>query len=182
MSSQTIKSIKTLDELKPGDHVKYECLLVQKKRKFFSAMHHALVVSVENDVQLTIIHNNGIEILEELVTVEASDILLVLYDCLYPGEEAIERARNKIGGKYKFLTDNCEHLVTWARSGNAQSKQVQKGAGAGVGGLAAGAMTGGVIGSVVPGVGTVAGAVAGGVLGLLGGLFLYTRKGKSKTA
>ncbi len=58
-----------------------------------------------------------------------------------------------------MLSDNCEHLVTWARTGKGESKQVKKGTGAGLVGLGAGAVAGAVIGSAfAPGVETIVGA------------------------
>ena len=179
MSSKTVKKINSLYDLKPGDHIKYDCIL-NKEKKTLAAMHHALVVSVVNEVQVRIIHNNGDSIIEEVITLDPSDVLLVEYSCLYPGEKAIERARERIGGSYALLTDNCEHFVTWARSGSAHSKQVQEGIAAGLGGLAGGALVGAEIGSLVPVVGTISGAAIGGAVGLIGGLLVFSKRRKSK--
>ncbi len=143
-------------------------------------MHHALVVKVINDSDLLVIHNNGKNVAEELITMEeASDITVVVYECVYSGNEAIARARKRLGGDYNVLSENCEHFVTWARTGKGESKQVKKGTGAGLVGLAGGAVAGAAIGSFVPVVGTVAGGIAGGALGLLGGVLTYTSPGKS---
>ena len=88
-------------------------------------MHHALVVNVINYLQLMVIHNNGEKVEEELVTIDSSYITVEDYECVYSGIEAIERARTRLGDGYNVLSDNCEHLVTWARTGTAESKQVK---------------------------------------------------------
>ena len=51
--------------------------------------------------------------------------------------------RDRIGDGYNMLKDNCEHFVTWAKTGKGVSKQVKKGAGAGLVGATAGALAGG---------------------------------------
>lgn len=173
------RRISTLSELKPGDHIKYEFGLKQKVKKSLGAMHHALVIKVLNECQLCVIHNNGLSVVEEVKFYDPVDITVITYSCRYSPEEAIQRARERIGAGYNVLKDNCEHLVTWAKTGKAVSKQVQKGTGAGI---AAGAITGGAVGSVIPVVGTVAGAIVGGTLGLFGGLYAYTSKSKLKSS
>jgi hypothetical protein len=41
-------------------------------------------------------------------------------------EEVIRRARSRLGeGKYKLLTNNCEHFCEWALHGEARSFQVE---------------------------------------------------------
>lgn len=42
----------------------------------------------------------------------------------YPGEEIVRRARSKIGVRgYNFITNNCEHFVSWCRTNVARSPQ-----------------------------------------------------------
>ena len=172
-----------LQDLEPGTHIKYDCVLQEKKKTVLTVMHHALVVEVINDYQLLVIHNDGQNVAEELIMMDASDITVVVYECVYSGNDAIIRARERLGDGYNVLSDNCEHFVTWARTGKGESKQVKKGTGAGLVGLGAGAVAGAVIGSAfAPGVGTIVGGIVGGALGLLGGVFGYTsspRKSKS---
>ncbi len=98
-------------------------------------MHHALVVRVENDSQMMVIHNNGKEVEEILVEMDASYIIVVHYECVFSGAQAIARARNILGDGYSMLRNNCEHFVTWARIGKGESQQVKEGYGAGLVGL-----------------------------------------------
>ena len=61
-------------------------------------MHHALVVKVINDYQLLVIHNNGQNVAEDVITMEARFITAVVYECAaYSGNEAIARARKRLG-------------------------------------------------------------------------------------
>ncbi len=162
--------ISSLRELKPGDHIKYDCILLDKIKKDLIAMHHALVVDVVNDVQLKVIHNTGENVEEELITMDATFITVVDYECAYSGAEAISRARERLGDGYYVLTDNCEHLVTWARTGRGRSKQVKVGFLAGTVGAAGGGTAGAIVGSMVlPGVGTAIGGMVGGTIGLVAG-------------
>ncbi len=64
-----------MQDLQPGDHIKYDCVFQKKSKKTFDAMHHALVVNVINDLQLMVIHNNGEKVEEELVTIDPSYIM-----------------------------------------------------------------------------------------------------------
>ncbi len=114
------RRISFLNELKPGDHIKYNRTLQNSKKKILAAvLHHALVVRVENDFQMMVIHNNGKEVEEKLVEMDASYIIVVHYECIFSGAQAIARARNKLGDGYSMLRNNCEHLVTWARIGES---------------------------------------------------------------
>ena len=167
-----------LSELKPGDHIKYDCVLTTDfKKKSLNAMHHALVVSVNNSYQVTVIHNDGEIVKEEEISLNPNNVFRVKYK--YPvksGREAIERARTQLGASYNLFTGNCEHFVTWALTGNPVSMQVMYGFLVAGTGLVGGATAGAVIGSIVPVIGNVIGAVGGGVLGTIGGVSLYFSK------
>jgi Lecithin retinol acyltransferase len=42
------------------------------------------------------------------------------------GEAAVERARSRLGeDRWRLLTNNCEHFVTWALTGMPHSSQVE---------------------------------------------------------
>ena len=44
---------------------------------------------------------------------------------LYSGDEAVERARSRIGqGGYNLAFNNCEHFAVWCRTGVKESSQV----------------------------------------------------------
>jgi hypothetical protein len=44
----------------------------------------------------------------------------------FAGQEAVRRARSRLGeNHYRLLTNNCEHLCTWALFGENRSRQVE---------------------------------------------------------
>jgi hypothetical protein len=44
----------------------------------------------------------------------------------FTGMEAVRRARARLGeDRYRLLTNNCEHFVTWCLHGEARSQQVR---------------------------------------------------------
>jgi len=175
----TDRRIRTLSELEVGDHIKMPCRIFDiPKKTVLPTTHHALVVKVLNDHQLRVIHNNGEKVKEEVQTLRPCDVTLiavVVYEQSYSGQDAIDRAQEKLGTPYSLLAYNSEHFATWVRCGREESKQVEKGLAGAKGGLAGGAIAGAAAGSfVAPIVGTVIGAVAGGAIGIFGGLFFST--------
>ena len=45
----------------------------------------------------------------------------------YSGDEAIRRARSRLGeNRYRLLSNNCEHFCTWCLYGEARSEQVRQ--------------------------------------------------------
>ena len=179
------RRISSLYDLNPGDHIQTLCELQAKKKNLKNVFHHLLVVKVISDKQLLVIHNDGIVVVEETKVFSPKDIIVLEYPCAYTAQQAIERARSQCGKEWKLLTDNCEHLVTWAKNGKGKSPQVLKGAAAGAAGGVFGAAAGGLIaaaissgavaGSIVPGFGTLAGAAVGGIVGIAGGVYWYTQ-------
>ena len=150
--------------------------------------HHMLVVQIDNN-QITIIHytqtggegmgsaasfssfGNGGEaaVIEQVLETSADDKIELLeypdhIDC-FAAEEAIERARSKVGEKsYGLFNNNCECLVNWALTGQSVSIQSQSGSlSAGLGALT-GAFTGYSEGSWT---GLLRGAVSGAHKGYL---------------
>ncbi len=44
----------------------------------------------------------------------------------FSGPEIVARARSRLAeDRYHLLTNNCEHFVTWCRTGTARSRQVE---------------------------------------------------------
>ena len=149
--SCTARSIESLDELQPGDHIRVRGELLGEfidgcatGVKFYT--HHMLVVKVVSHSKIKIIHKTR-NVVEEVRSYEPEDITVLDYDCPYTGREAIHRARERIGEDYNLLWSNCEHFVTEVRTGTAQSIQVQEAVKIGVG--------------VALGVGVIGAAVAG---------------------
>uniref|UniRef100_K3WED4 phospholipase A2 n=1 Tax=Globisporangium ultimum (strain ATCC 200006 / CBS 805.95 / DAOM BR144) TaxID=431595 RepID=K3WED4_GLOUD len=74
----------------------------------------------------------------------------------FEGEEIVHRAMQKLGEReYHYLSNNCEHFVTWARYGFGASPQARSHTNQ----VLAGALLGGVVGGIV-------GFVAGGMFSL----------------
>lgn len=72
------------------------------------------------------------EIKEETLDIRPHKVQLLKYKdqslVAYSVDDSLKRARSRLGEKrYSVVTNNCEHLVNWARTGNAQSSQVQAG-------------------------------------------------------
>ena len=167
------RRIRSLRDLNPGDHIKMKCQLPKNKKKSYSVDHHALVIQVVNDSQLRVIHNDGVEVVEEIETYYSGQLMVVEHSSCFLPDEAIRRARSKIGERWDLLWNNCEHFVNWAKTGRRDSLQLKKAAALGVAGATSGAATGAAIGSVVPVVGTAIGAGVGGLVGTVGAVSWY---------
>ena len=128
------ESISSLDQLKPGDHIKVK----GDSSGWLFIEHHMLVVKVLSDTTIRVIHkrNDSSAVVEEDLDYKPEDITVVYYNCPYPGQKAIARARDVIGDDYNVLRENCEHFVTEAKTGEKKSIQVENAA-AGLLGLGA---------------------------------------------
>ena len=68
-------------------------------------------------------------VIEEVVELDPTTetIEIITYSaktCVYSADKAIERARKKLGEKaYHLFSNNCESVVNWALTGEAESKQ-----------------------------------------------------------
>lgn len=72
------------------------------------------------------------EIKEETLSISAYDVQLLDYkdnsQVKYSVDESLERARSRLGEKrYSLVTNNCEHLVNWAKTGVSHSSQTEAG-------------------------------------------------------
>lgn len=48
-------------------------------------------------------------------------------DAMYRGDEAVERAKSRLGeDRYRLMTNNCEHFCTWCVRGTGRSEQVRR--------------------------------------------------------
>lgn len=162
-SDNGLRKIKSLFELKPGDHIRHE--IEEQVYK-----HHLLVVQVVDVERLHVIHKLNTGVIEEVNFYRPTEIKVLTYDSPYSEEEIVERARELPRTPYNVTTSNCEHFVVEVRTGKRSSAQVKQGIlGASIGGLtgAAGAATAGAVaGAVVAG---PPGALFGGILGGVGG-------------
>ena len=123
MASSSARTISSLYQLNPGDHIHVE-------GNFFSAgtplfYHHMLVVKVVSESQIQVIHKI-FKVVEEVLFLRPEDITVLDYECHYTEQRAVWRAQRRIGEvEFSLLWSNCEHFVTEVRTGTAQSIQVQ---------------------------------------------------------
>ena len=115
----TAKSITSLYDLGPGDHIKTNWILYD---------HHMIVVKVIREDRIGIIHKRKDQepVVEEEVSCRPDDLTLLVYDSPFSGVEIVMRARERIGQSYYNLVfANCEHFVTEVRTGWAVSLQLE---------------------------------------------------------
>ena len=183
-SSSEGRSVDSLTELKPGDHIRVRGTKSGSSSSSSGSSssssgsssasasntnyercdgkvitHHLLVVKAIDDTHVRVIHKvkeKGVQ--EEDKCYKPSDVTVLDYNHSYKGEKAIQRARERIGKKYNVATSNCEHFVTEVRTGKKESSQVKGAVGGGCGGTVAGVGTG-------AGVGALAGAGVGAAIG-----------------
>ena len=91
--SCTSKTISTLYELKPGDHIRVRGELGEFLDTFSSDLkiytHHMLVVEVLNRHEISVIHKTARGVEEEKRPYRPDDIRVVEYDSAYSGETAV---------------------------------------------------------------------------------------------
>ena len=127
--SCTSKTISTLYELKPGDHIRVRGELGEFLDTFSNDLkvytHHMLVVEVLNRHEISVIHKTVRGVEEEKRPYRPDDITVVEYDSAYSGETAVQRARERKQQCYNLVLSNCEHFVTEVRTGEKRSIQVR---------------------------------------------------------
>ena len=89
----TAKSITSLYDLGPGDHIKTNGILYD---------HHMIVVKVISEDTVRIIHKRKDQeaVVEEEVSCRPEDLTLLVYDSPFSGTEIVRRARERIGQSY----------------------------------------------------------------------------------
>ena len=137
------RSISSLGELQPGDHILVkERPSPQQQKRFLGGLskfirqssssqklensgsgtaegtsYHMLVVKVINAEQIQVIRMTHDGVKEGAKLVNAGDVTVLHYECEFKGERAIENARNRHGDEYDPDINNDEHFVTQARTG-----------------------------------------------------------------
>ena len=114
----TAKSITSLYDLGPGDHIKTNGIFID---------HHMIVVKVISEDRIRIIHKRKDQeaVVEEEVSYRPEDLTLLVYDSPFSAVEIVRRAHEKMGENYNLVLANCEHFVTEVRTGRAVSLQVE---------------------------------------------------------
>ena len=128
--SCTAKTIDSLYDLQPGDHIRVKGDLCSSGMEQYT--HHMLVVDVLSDSRIIVIHKLR-KVVEEVKRFRPEEITVLDYECQYTGQKVIRRARERIGEGYNLLWSNCEHFVTEVKTGVAQSVQVHDAVTTGVG-------------------------------------------------
>ena len=128
--SCTVKRIESLWELEPGDHIRVRGELGEFLETYSADLpiftHHMLVVKVLSESRIQVVHkteDRGVVV--ETVRYKPEKIDVLVYECPYDGDKAIERARERMDQDYSLLRGNCEHFVTEVKTGRKKSIQVQ---------------------------------------------------------
>lgn len=134
------RSITSLSELQPGDHIQVPEKATQPKKrpwKLFSSsvssgssgnsqskqatwnrtVHHMLVVRVLNSEKVLVIHKTVDGVKKEVKSLDAGEVTVLEYECEFSGEQAIENAEKCHGEEYDRVNSNDEHFVTKAKTG-----------------------------------------------------------------
>ncbi len=193
------KGLKTLQLVSSGAHIRVVRGRTQELTRGLYD-HHMLLTQVISASVVMVIHytsavegaNRGQEdslssfswfggndgetgvITEEKIDMKPENLELLEYQdgmTRFTGEEAIERARQRLQEKeYGLMSNNCECFVNWALRGEAVSYQAVDGAVASSFGAIAGAMQG------YKEEGTVAGTLLGAMKGLVSGFVDHREK------
>lgn len=128
--------IDDLFQLKYGDHLAFH--------KTGGYWHHGIFIKIHEDRKnrIKVIHYNPEgnvtlkdillcrgKVKEEWIDVDPSKQEMYRFDynlneCFSP-REVVQRARQRLGeSNYNLLTNNCEHLARWCKTGKARSSQV----------------------------------------------------------
>ena len=135
-----VMPINSASELKPGDHIRIN---------YWTLDHHLLVVRVLSDTRVLVLNYTGPlfslqwpptlpvlgEVIEEVREIDPQStsckypvsVLKFRHppETLYTADEAFDRVKRRLGERrWELLTNNCEHLVTWALTGTPRSSQI----------------------------------------------------------
>jgi hypothetical protein len=81
----------------------------------YAGLHHGLAAAPVEECSI-----------EDFARGHAVD-LVVHESCCFAREEAVRRARSRLGeSRYRILTNNCEHFCSWCLTGDARSAQVER--------------------------------------------------------
>ena len=118
--SMVVSSMKVRDvsELTPGDHIKW--------KRLPGYDHHAIVEEVDHDgVHVIEYGGKGRAGIRRNVIPDESKMHRYIYDRSDDGGKVLERARSRLGERaYNVVTNNCEHLATWCKTGYKRCFQI----------------------------------------------------------
>jgi len=92
--------------------------------------HRAVVAGVDGWGRLLVIHNaKNLAVRYDLLEVFAAGFPVSLISRVatnwFEQQQIVERAKSLLGKQYDLINFNCDHLVTYAQSGEATSPQLQ---------------------------------------------------------
>ena len=125
----------SLDQIKRGDHICFHRILYT---------HHAIVESVDElNGEVTVIEysnsakqfccdnstppkNPGLaEVVRRTFQLKDDPVNVIKHDRCFDPETVVSRARSKLGERnYNPISNNCEHLALWCKTGISSSEQV----------------------------------------------------------
>ena len=125
----------SLDQIKRGDHICFDGTLYS---------HHAIVESVNilNGEVSVIEYSNSAKqfccdnstppknpglavVVRRKFKLENESVYVIEHDRCYDPETVVSRARSKLGERnYNPISNNCEHLALWCKTGISSSEQV----------------------------------------------------------
>ena len=125
----------SLDQIKRGDHICFDGILYS---------HHAIVESVNilNGEVSVIEYSNSAKqfccdnstppknpglavVVRRRFKLENESVYVIEHDRCYDPETVVSRARSKLGERnYNPVSNNCEHLALWCKTGISSSEQV----------------------------------------------------------
>jgi hypothetical protein len=117
--------LQLINDLQPID------VVVAKKRQGFGRILNHYIVYLDNGVFIgnlkgavkQVSHSELIELLREYEPVK----IRKFSGSRFQIQQAIVRAKQKLGHKYSFLGFNCEHFANWVQYGKETSSQVSNG-------------------------------------------------------
>ena len=127
----------SLDQIKRGDHICFD-------RALYMYSHHAIVESVDElNGEVTVIEysnsakqfccdnstppkNPGLaEVVRRTFQLKDDPVNVIKHDRCFDPETVVSRARSKLGERnYNPISNNCEHLALWCKTGISSSEQV----------------------------------------------------------
>lgn len=137
--------MKKIEELISHHNLRIIDAIVLRKR-FIGMVDHYVLFAGYNQMNEPVFlanYKTGVQFVPQSDMIKYLNLLEPERIVRFEGNEnerviAIERAKSRIGERlYDYLSNNCEHFVTWVHTGKHKSQQV---ANAGVGLMAAGAI------------------------------------------
>ena len=130
--SQSRTRIRSLDELRPADHIAWHRPYVIWHHGIVKKIHSAsnALTIINYTVGRTTIDRHISRVREEVVQIDLENDELYRYnykdsECLSPNQVIARAESRKKEHEYNPFTNNCEHFARWCKSGHKQSSQAR---------------------------------------------------------